>query len=171
MLRIAGLAPVRRVVTETRPGRAVATRFVAGETLAEAMVVARDLDRGRIAAMLDHLGENVTSVEQALQDRAAYLAALEEIAENPTLDAAISVKLTQLGLDDSVGACWANLEPVLESADEHATLVMIDMESHPYVDATLEVLAKAHTRSPKVGVCLQSYLRRTQRDVFELPPG
>jgi proline dehydrogenase len=48
---------------------------------------------------------------------------------------------------------------------------MIDMESHPYVDATLEVLAKAHTRSPKVGVCLQSYLRRTQRDVFELPPG
>jgi proline dehydrogenase len=171
MLRIAGLAPVRRVVTETRPGRAVATRFVAGETLAEAMVVARDLDRGRIAAMLDHLGENVTSVEQALQDRAAYLAALEEIAENPTLDAAISVKLTQLGLDDSVGACWANLEPVLEAADEHATLVMIDMESHPYVDATLEVLAKAHTRSPKVGVCLQSYLRRTQRDVFELPPG
>lgn len=171
VLQIAGLAPVRRLVTGSRPGRAVAGRFVAGETLAEAMFVARELDRRRVAAMLDHLGENVTTPVQALEARAAYLAALAEVAQTPTLDVAISVKLTQLGLDESVGACWANLEPVLEAADARATLVMIDMESHPYVDATLEILGMADARSARVGVCLQSYLRRTQTDVFELPAG
>ncbi len=134
VLRVASMPVVRRLVTETRPGRAVAGRFVAGETLAEAMVVARDLDRWRTTAMLNHLGENAETPQQLLGARAAYLSAVEEIAQNPTLDAAVSVKLTQLGLDESVETCWTNLEPVLAAADEHAIVVMMDMESHPYVD-------------------------------------
>jgi proline dehydrogenase len=159
------------MVTDSRPGRAVATRFVAGETLDDAMRVARELDRRRTAAMLDHLGENVTTPSQADAARAAYLRALEAIRAAPTLDAGISVKLTQLGLDDSTEACRAHLEPILGAADDAGVVVMVDMESHAYVDRTLEVVSRAREDHPRVGVCLQAYLRRTVGDVFALPPG
>ena len=159
------------LATVTRPGRAVASRFVAGETLDHAMVVARELDRMRTTAMLDHLGENVQTVAQESDARDAYLAALTAIRHEPALDIAISLKLTQLGLDRSTDECLANVEPILELADEQATLVMIDMEAHRYVAPTLEVLRAVHARHPRVGVALQSYLRRTATDVFDLPAG
>ena len=95
----------RRVATTTRPGRAVASRFVAGETLDQAMAVARDLDRIRVAAMLDHLGENVETAAQAVDARNAYLTAIGAIRLNPSIDFAVSLKLTQLGLDRSVEDC------------------------------------------------------------------
>jgi proline dehydrogenase len=170
ILRVAHDPRVRRLVTETRPGRAVATRFVAGETLGEALDVAADLDRRRIASMLDHLGENVESPAQALGARANYLAAIDALKHHHELDGAISVKLTQLGLDGSVRDCWDNLAPILEAAAEAGRLVMIDMESHPYVDATLEILRRGLGVWPQLGVCLQAYLKRTQTDIFGLPP-
>ena len=162
---------VRRAVTGTPPGRALATRFVAGETLPEAIEVAGELDRHRIAAMLDHLGENVETQAQAAQARDAYLDAIDALAARPQIDGAISVKLTQLGLDLSEDGCWAHLAPVLDAAEAARILVMIDMESHPYVDATLAVLRRAHERTPSVGVAIQSYLLRSRNDVFSLPPG
>jgi proline dehydrogenase len=171
ILRLAEHPWFRRIATDTRPGRAVATRFVAGESLDQAMTVAGDLDRMRIAAMLDHLGENVETPAQAADARAAYLAALDAIRLNPTLDIAISLKLTQLGLDRSVQECLANVEPILTAADDAATLVMIDMEAHEYVERTLEVVRKVHAEHPRVGVALQSYLRRSTTDVFDLPTG
>jgi len=171
ILRVAHHPWFRRLVADSSAGRAVASRFVAGETLPEAMAAARELDRGRITAMLDHLGENVETPSQALQARQAYLSALAEIRESPSLDCATSVKLTQLGLEHGVAACLANLEPILEAAAEAGTVVMIDMEGHGSVDATLEVAAAAHARYAKTGVALQAYLRRTEDDVFGLPPG
>jgi proline dehydrogenase len=161
----------RKLATQTRPGRALATRFVAGETLDDAMRVARELDRRRTASMLDLLGENALGAEQVTLAREAYLAALARIREEATIDCAISVKLTQLGLDTSTSECLSNLEPILNAAVDSGTFVMIDMESHPYVDGTLEVLHEAHARHPKVGVCLQAYLRRTEEDIFALPAG
>jgi proline dehydrogenase len=149
----------------------IGSRFVAGQGLDEAVAVARQLDRQRVTAMLDHLGENVETPEQAARARDAYLAALARIEDESSLDAGVSVKLTQLGLDQSVDTCVGNLLPVLDRAGEIGTFVMIDMESHGYVTDTLEVLRRAAERSVRVGVCLQSYLRRSQRDVFELPPG
>jgi proline dehydrogenase len=171
ILRVAHHPWFRHAATRTAPGRAVASRFVAGETLAEAMAAARDLDRQRITGMLDHLGENVTTPDQALAARQAYLAALAAIAEADTLDCAISVKLTQLGLDDGLETCTANLTPILEAAAEAGTRVEIDMESHGYVDATLEAAAAAHARYPKVGLAMQAYLRRTAADLDRLPAG
>lgn len=171
ILRLAGYPWCRRIATDTRPGRAVASRFVAGETLDQAMTVARDLDRMRVAAMLDHLGENVETTAQTVDARDAYLAALEAIRSTPTLDVAVSLKLTQLGLDRSVEECLANVEPILAAADDTATLVMIDMEAHEYVERTLEVVRKVHAEHPRVGVALQSYLRRSATDVFDLPTG
>jgi proline dehydrogenase len=171
ILRVARHPWFRRLATQTRPGRAVASRFVAGETLAEAMDAARALDRQRTLTMLDHLGENVRSPEQALAARAAYLSAIEAARAADTLDCAISIKLTQLGLDESIDACRANVEPILAAASDANILVMIDMESHPYVEATLEVFREAHGEHPRLGICLQAYLRRTERDIFTLPEG
>ncbi len=171
ILRVAGHPWFRHMATRTAPGRAVASRFVAGETLSEAMAAARDLDRGRVTSMLDHLGENVTSPDQALQARQAYLAALAAIAHADTLDCAISVKLTQVGLDDGLEACMANLGPVLEAAATTGTRVEIDMESHGYVDRTLEAATTAYATYPRVGLALQAYLRRTSGDIDRLPAG
>jgi proline dehydrogenase len=161
----------RRIVARSRLGRAVASRFVAGESLDEALTVSTSLDRRRITSMLDFLGENVRSEEQAAVARAAYLAALAAIRAAPDLDCAIALKLTQLGLDVSVDTCLANVEPIVDEAAASGTVVMIDMESVGYVDATLRVFREAHARNPKVGVALQSYLRRTPRDLEALPPG
>jgi proline dehydrogenase len=155
----------------SRPGRAVASRFVAGESLGEAMRAAASLDRRRITSMLDFLGENVRTEAQAETAQAAYLAALEGIRGAPDVDAAISLKLTQLGLDMSVDVCLAHVEPIVEEAARSGTVVMIDMESVGYVEPTLQVFREAHARYAKVGVALQAYLRRTERDLDALPPG
>ena len=150
-------------------GRRVAGRFVAGETLEDAMSVARRLDRDAIAAMLDHLGENVGSAEQASASADQYVLALKRLREADDIDGLVSVKLTQLGLDQSYELCLENAERVVAAAAEAGALVMIDMEAHRYVDATLRVHAELRARYPKVGVALQSYLRRTADDVFDLP--
>ena len=171
VLHVAHRPWFRHLATRTRPGRAVAGRFVAGETLAEALAVARELREMGIATMLDHLGENVETPVQALAAREAYLSALGAVREATELDAAISVKLTQLGLDVSVEACWANLAPILDEAAQDGSLVMIDMESHRYVDATLQVARQAYAHYDRTGVAIQSYLLRTERDVFDLPDG
>lgn len=171
VLRLADHPWFRHLATATPLGRSVARRFVAGERLGEAMVVARDLDRARTLTMLDHLGENVTSPQQALAARRAYLEAIASARDAPGLDIAISIKLTQLGLDSSVADCLENVRPILEEAAEARVRVMIDMESHPYVDATLEVAHAAFEGHQRVGLCLQAYLRRTESDIFALPPG
>ena len=160
----------RRVATQTPPGRAVANRFVAGETLAEGMAIARVLRDEGISTMLDYLGEHVETPVQALAAREAYLRAAGAIADAGDLDAAIAVKLTQLGLDDSPEVCWANLAPILDAAARSGTRVMIDMESHDYVDATLAIAVRACERYQHAGVAIQAYLLRTERDVFDLPP-
>ena len=161
----------RRLATQTTLGRAVASRFVAGETLAEGMAVARALRDDGIASILDHLGENVATPVQALAAREAYLRALDAIAGEEDLDGAIAVKLSQLGLDDSVEVCWANLAAILDAAARSGSLVMIDMESHAYVEATLAIATRAHERYDGAGVAIQAYLLRTEQDVFALPAG
>jgi proline dehydrogenase len=157
---------VRGIVTETPMGRRVVQRFVAGDTLEDAMEAARSLWSQGVAAMLDHLGENVQSAEQAAASTDAYVRALKRIQEAPDLDCNISVKLTQLGLDVSFDLCAENMERVLQAAagQDRTTLVMIDMEALPYVDRTLQVYLGLRDRYPNVGVCLQAYLRRTAVD-------
>jgi proline dehydrogenase len=159
----------RRLAAEHALGRRVALRFVAGETLDDALGVARSLGRRRIASMLDHLGENVSSAEQASAAADQYVLALKRAQEDDDLDCNISVKLTQLGLDVSYETCLENSARILDVAQERGTLVMIDMESSEYVDRTLRVHRELKDRYPRIGVALQSALRRTERDVFALP--
>jgi proline dehydrogenase len=145
----------------------MALRFVAGEHLEDGLRAAARLGGEGIAAMLDHLGENVRSPEQASAVADHYVLALKRIQELPGLDCNISIKLTQLGLDLSRDLCAENAERVLDAARD--LQVMIDMEASVYVDGTLEVLRRLRRRHDRVGVALQSYLFRTARDVFELP--
>jgi proline dehydrogenase len=160
----------RRIVGQSKLGKRLAGRFVAGDMLEDGMTAGRGLaDRG-IAAMLDYLGENVESPAQAAAAADAYILALKRVQEAPDLDTNISVKLTQLGLDTSVELAAENLERVLQVAGESAppTLVMIDMEASQYVDRTLHVYLELRQRYPSVGVCLQAYLYRTADDVARI---
>jgi proline dehydrogenase len=159
------------VVTGTRLGQRVAHRFVAGETLDEGMEAARSLDARGIRAMLDLLGENVTSAEMASQATDAYVRALKRIEETDSIDCNISIKLTQLGLDLSPELCLENTSRVLAAAEARGTQVMIDMESHDYVDRTLDTVRDLRRHHQGIGVALQSYLYRSERDVFALPEG
>jgi len=169
VLRLTEHPLVRRVVTEHGIGRRVATRFVAGETLQDVLEVAAELRVQGLSTMLDHLGENVRAPEHAADAANAYVRALEAIGARRELDAAISVKLTQLGLDVSEELCRAHLERVVSTADAAGRLVMIDMEASPYVDRTLEIFHDFRARTERIGVCLQACLRRTPEDVFALP--
>jgi proline dehydrogenase len=166
ILWVTGLPAVRKLVTEHSIGRRVADRFVAGDSLEDGMAAAVALRERGIAAMLDHLGENVSSPAQAAAAADAYIRALKRIRESPELDCNISVKLTQLGLDTSTELCVENMERVLQVAAEAdpPTLVMIDMEAREYVDRTLDVYLSLRERFPSLGVCLQSYLYRTADD-------
>src|SRR6266516_5261657 len=99
VLWLTGRRWFRRLASERGIGRRVALRFVAGETVDDALAVGRSLNRADITTMLDHLGENVTSPEQASAAADAYVLAIKRLHEADDIDGNISVKLTQLGLD------------------------------------------------------------------------
>ena len=157
------------MATRTRLGRAVASRFVAGEHLDDAVAAARTVAQAGIGAILDHLGENVAAPEQAVAAANAYVRALDRIRDEGDLDCMVSVKLSQLGLAFSSELCQSHLERVLAAATHAATVVMVDMEGAAYVDRTLAIFRELRERHDRVGVCLQSYLRRTPNDVESLP--
>jgi proline dehydrogenase len=140
---------------------------VAGESLEQGIRAAEQLNALGIGAMLNHLGESVTSAETAAAATDHYVEALKRIRESPSLDCNISVKLTQLGLDVGHGVALENLERVLEVAEEATppTLVMIDMESREYVDRTIDLYLELRDRHPELGLCIQTYLRRSADDI------
>jgi len=143
---------------------------VAGDALEDGMTAARQLGADGIAAMLDHLGEEVGSPAQAAAAADSYIRALKRIRESPELDCNISVKLTQLGLQISTELCTENMERVLQVAAEASppTLVMIDMEASQYVDRTLRVYLALRDRFPACGLAIQSYLYRSAGDVRQI---
>jgi proline dehydrogenase len=169
VLRLARGRAFRWIATHRAVGWRVASRFVAGPALDDAIAAASELADEGISSMLDHLGENVERQGQAIAAADAYIAALDRIGAAVALDCQISVKLTQLGLDLSEATCLGELERVLASADRWSILVMIDMESSEYVDRTLALFRDLRSRHELVGVCLQAALRRTAGDVLTLP--
>lgn len=159
---------VRRLATEGRLGRRFALRFVAGESLDDGIRSARSLETDGVAAMLNYLGENVERPDQAAAEADAYVRSLKRIEEDGLTGVNISIKLTQLGLDISPDVVLENASRVLEVAESAGTLVMIDMESSEYVDRTLECFRALRAHTPRLGVCVQAYLRRSAEDVREL---
>jgi proline dehydrogenase len=162
ILWAAELPFVRRLAQEGGLARRVALRFVAGERLDDALHAAGALNARGIGAMLDHLGENIESPEQASAAADAYVLALKRIQEVGLSDANISIKLTQLGLDVSPDTCLENASRVLEAAG--STLVMIDMEASAYTERTLNFYRDLRKDYSNVGVCIQAYLYRSADD-------
>jgi proline dehydrogenase len=147
--------------------RPLASRFVAGETLEEALSVARRLNAEGIDFTLDHLGESVTTLEEAATARDVYLRALEAIHDSG-LRGNVSLKLTQLGLDIDAKACRANIEQLVRRAAELESFVRIDMESSAYTGRTLELAAALHQKYGAVGVVIQAALYRSRADIESL---
>ena len=145
----------------------LARRFVAGETLPEAMDVVRDLSRRGLLATLDHLGEEVRAVEEAAAATDDYKQILEEIARRQ-LPCTISVKLTQLGLDISEEHCRAHLRLLAECAQQTGNFAQVDMESSAHTDRTLALIAELRQDYSSLGAVIQAYLYRSEGDVRRL---
>jgi proline dehydrogenase len=153
---------------ETSPAaERLTSRFIAGHTLEREVAVCRRLNAEGILASLDHLGESVKSLEEAERSRDAYLAALDQIA-TLGLQATVSIKLTQLGLDLSEARCRANVEQLVQRAKAIGTSVEIDMESSEYVDRTLALVSDLHARFGSVRAVIQAYLYRSESDIEDL---
>jgi proline dehydrogenase len=165
---------LRKVVSGWGLARRAARRFVAGETAAEAIEVARGLSGRGIMAILDHLGENVSTESEARAAADAYIALIDAIAAAAPWQSVdggpphLAVKLTQLGLDLSPGMAEANLARMAARAKALGVTVAVDMESSATVDQTLAVLNAVRAEYGNVSAVVQSYLRRNDADIETL---
>ncbi len=147
------------------------SRFMPGEQVEDALRAAAALKPDGITTILTRLGENVTTAEEAEEVTRHYLDVLDKIAASG-LDAQVSVKPTQLGLDLDRGLCERNLDRLIERTEQRGNFLWIDMESSPYVDPTLNLFRRTRATSSRIGIALQAYLYRTVQDVESLiPPG
>ena len=145
----------------------IARRFVAGESAATALEHARRLDDDGVGAILNLLGEHYDERAPADEDARAYCDLLATIAATD-LDACVSVKPSQLGLDVGEPVFRENLERVVDAAAAHDGFVWVDMEDHTTTDATLDAFEEQVQSYPSMGVCLQANLRRTREDIARL---
>ena len=166
LLYLSNQQRVFRFVRNNRFAKRFARRFVAGETLDDALVALRTLNAKGITASLDLLGESVTNEREARAAGAAYLEMLDRIHERG-LNANVSVKLTAMGLDISEELCVSIMHDVLGRAQAMNTFVRLDMESSAYTERTLRLFEDRLYPAYKdhVGIVLQSYLYRTWSDV------
>jgi proline dehydrogenase len=158
---------LRGVAVRFGPARAMARRFVAGETLTEAITAVQALNGEGLLATLDHLGENILSEIEA-RDATTELLDLLGALEASGAGAGVSVKLTQLGLDLCPALAAENLERVVVRAAQAHRFVRIDMESSDYVQVTLDLFAGLWERHRNIGVVIQSYLYRSDADIARL---
>jgi proline dehydrogenase len=148
--------------------RRTVARFMPGEEVQDALAAARTLASSGVQSVLTHLGENITDREEAGQVTQHYIDVTNRI-QTARLPTEISVKLTQLGLDQDAEFCYGNLAALIENTPADKVL-WIDMEQSPYVDVTLEVYRRARMAHANVGICLQAYLYRTEKDLDTLIP-
>lgn len=162
---------LRKVVVGTPVTRRVVDRFVAGESLPDALAAVDALRRDGIAVTLDHLGEDITSRAEAVASRDAYLALLDGLAPLQLGRAAeVSVKLSAFGqaLPGGHDLALELVRPVAEAATAAGTTVTLDMEDHRTVDSTLAVLAELRRDHPGTGAVLQAALHRSEADARDL---
>jgi proline dehydrogenase len=144
--------------------RRFSARFVAGDNLSDALATCQRINEEGIAVTLDHLGENVMSLEEAAASRDAYLLALAEI-DRLKINGNVSLKLTQFGMDLSVDRCAANVEALVRQAAAAGNFVRIDMEDSGYTSRTLDLVVSLHDRYQATGTVIQAYLYRSRKDV------
>ncbi|OQY32790.1 MAG: hypothetical protein B6I38_04245 [Anaerolineaceae bacterium 4572_5.1] len=159
----------RRIARSWKLTWMVASRFVAGETLEEALAAIKTLNEAGINVTLDHLGENTSTDEDALLATDEILKLLD-IVEQADLRSGVSIKLSQIGLGMNDALCEENLHRILEHAKEQGNFVRIDMEDTPFTDITLEMYSNMRAKGfeDTVGIVIQSYLYRSEKDVQQI---
>ena len=166
MLALADNDTIKRTLVQNGMSKGIVQRFVAGETLEDALTTARRLQEKKIGSALDLLGENVATEQEAGAATDAYIEVLNAVAEAGLPSPYISIKLTALGLDLSDAMAAQNLFRVLEAARAHRdAFVRVDMEGSAYTQRTLDIVRAARQEFSNVGTVLQSYLRRTDADL------
>jgi proline dehydrogenase len=154
-------------VTTNSTTKRMSHRFVAGETLEEALAAAKACNHAGMLVSLDYLGENVATTADAQRARDAYLEIFERIVKEQ-LQANVSCKLTQMGLDLSVEFCEGLVLSVVERASACDSFLRVDMEGSVYTQRTIELVKRVRARNPAIGTVVQSSLYRTEDDVRDL---
>jgi proline dehydrogenase len=155
---------LKRYVAPLPGFKQVTRRFIAGENIDDALNAIRELNAQGVTATFDHLGENTTVTEQARDDTREYLHALQRIAETG-IQSNVSVKPTQLGLDIDEELCFENIREIVAAAKRFDNFVRVDMEDSTKTDATLRILRRLRDEFDNVGIVLQAYLYRTEKDL------
>ncbi|MFC7235243.1 proline dehydrogenase family protein [Halosegnis marinus] len=145
----------------------IASNFVAGESVPTALAHTRELNEGGVGAILNLLGEHYDDRANAAADAAVYRELIAQIGESD-LDARVSVKPSQIGLDVGPDTFEENLSAVVDAAAEHDAFVWVDMEDHTTVDTTLDAFEANVTEYPNMGLCVQSNMKRTRDDLERL---
>jgi len=160
---------LRERATKAAFVRQSVSRFMPGETIDDALRAATELKREGINTILTRLGENITRIEEAEEVTQHYFQVLDKVAA-AALDAHVSVKPTQLGLDQDPALCRRNIDRLIERTEQRNNFLWLDMESSPYVDPTLDLYRYARAKTSKIGIAIQAYLFRTEKDVDSLVP-
>jgi proline dehydrogenase len=162
--------PLRRFSESSKVGVRLSSRFVAGMRIEDALSVADSLNKQGMAVTIDSLGESVTSEAEATAAAAIYHRLLDAIAARK-LNANISVKLTQMGLNLSPALAESIVEDLVEHAKATGSFVRIDMEDSSLTRATLDIVRRLHAKPElraSIGVVIQAYLYRSQADIEQL---
>src|SRR5438105_692806 len=154
--------------TRFRPFKKMTTRFVAGETIDEAIETIRDINRRGCTASFDHLNESVSSIAETEEEVREYLNILEKIDETG-IRSNVSIKLTQFGLEIDPELTYKNARKIVEDAARRGNFVRIDMESSKVTQLTIDIFKRLRSEFGlnDVGIVLQSYLYRTESDARE----
>jgi proline dehydrogenase len=144
--------------------RIFANRYIAGETLADAVRCVRQLNGEGVCATLDVLGEDITNTDEAAQSRNQSIEVLHTIAKEK-LDSNLSIKLTSLGLKLGKDICTQNVREILKVAASYGTFVRFDMEDSTCTSDTIEIFQTLNKEYPNTGIVLQAYMRRSEADV------
>ena len=157
----------KRLLTHHDLGRRLAGRFIAGEELKDALPVIRRLNAEGLTVTLDHLGESVHETAGAEEACRVYLDLLDRLAAE-RLNSHVSVKLTQLGLAIDEGLALRNLKLIADAALRHKNFVRVDMEGSAFTEPTLRVFKAVDAPPDVLGIAVQAYFYRTEKDVAEL---
>jgi proline dehydrogenase len=170
LIYLSKAAWAQKIVTSWSIAWRVASRFVAGEKIGDAIRVVRELNEKCINATLDHLGEHTSTVEEADKATQDILSILDAI-DKAGVRANVSIKLTQIGMSLDEAICRQNLALILDQVKKHGNFLRIDMEDTPYTDTTLSQYFSMLQRGfnvSQVGLVVQSMLYRTEADVRKL---
>ncbi len=143
------------------------SKFMPGETVEDAITAATALKPSGINTILTRLGENITRIEEA-DEVAAHYVKVVDLIKAAGLDAQVSVKPTQLGFDQDKEVCFKHLVRLNDHALAAGVFLWLDMESSPYVEGTIALYKRLRERTPKIGIAIQAYLHRTEKDLEPL---